>query len=107
MKEGLFWIVGKNKAAIYCGEFEIIPFFERNAGHADVWERIKQQRPSFYVLGYEYFPRGRVWIKNGTAVIFIDPVLLNPTVIKKIKVIFELPEKAEVFSDNSVQNHKL
>ena len=107
MKEGLFWIIGKNKADLYRGNFETIACFERDAEHVNVWERIKQQRPSFHGLGYEYFPRGRVWIKNGTAIVFFNPVLLNPTVIKKIKEIFELPEKAEVISDNSVQNQKL
>lgn len=95
MKEGVFWIIGKTKADLSRGEFEIISFFERDAAHVDVWERIKQQRPSFYGLGYEYFPRGRVWIKNGAAVIFLNPVLQNPKVIKKIKEFFELPEKTD------------
>lgn len=107
MKEGVFWIIGKTKADLSRGGFEIISFFEREAAHVDVWERIKQQRPSFYGLGYEYFPRGRVWIKDGKAIIFINPILQNPTVIKKVKEIFELSEKTEVFTDGSTQNQKL
>lgn len=107
MKEGLFWVIGKNKADLFRGNFEIISYFERNAAHVKVWEKIKQQRPPFYGLGYEYFPRGRVWIKNGAAVIFLNPVLQNPKVIKKIKEFFELPEKTDVFSDGSIQDQKL
>lgn len=107
MKEGLFWVIGKNKADLYRGNFEIIPFFERDAAHANVWETVKQQRPFFCGLGYEYFPRGRVWIKDGAAAIFINPVLQNPTVVKKIMEIFDLSGKVEVFTDGSVQNQKL
>lgn len=59
MKEGLFWVVGKNKTDLYRGNFEIISCFERDAAHINVWETVKQQRSSFYGLGYEYFPRGR------------------------------------------------
>ena len=107
MKEGLFWIIGKNKNDLYQGNFEIISCFEQDAAHVNVWERVKQQRPSFYGLGYEYFPRGRVWIKDGSAIIFVNPVLQNATIIKKIKEVFELSEKVEVFTDGSVQNKKL
>ena len=107
MKEGLFWVVGKNKTDLYRGNFEIISCFERDAAHINVWETVKQQRSSFYGLGYEYFPRGRGWIKDGTAVIFINPVLQNPTVLKKIMKIFDLSGKVEVFTDGSVQDQKL
>ena len=47
---------------------------------------------------YNYYPRGRVEIRNGKATIFLNPVLDNDAVLIKILIVFELHRSDELRS---------
>ena len=68
--------------------------------HETTWKGLHQNKP------FDYYPRGRVDIQNGTARIFINPNLNTPEIIEFIKQEFNLNErngikKVKVFPDNS------
>ena len=68
--------------------------------HERTWAELHQNKP------FDYYPRGRVDIQNGTARIFINPSLNTTEIINLIKDEFNLNErngikKIKVLVDNS------
>lgn len=68
--------------------------------HELTWKELHQNKP------FDYYPRGRIDIQNGTARIFINPNLNTPEILRLIKNEFNLNERngikrVKVFVDNS------
>lgn len=59
-----------------------------NFNHRPEWERLDRSitvgRP------FNYYPRGRVEIKNGKATVFLNPVINKECVVRRIMDAFEL-----------------
>ena len=95
MKQGVFWVIPK------INDFEILYRFNDTSGHNEIWEEVISRRTELKKYDYEYFPRGRVWIKNNIATIFLNPKLNNPAILHNIKEIFCLTDY-NVITDNSI-----
>lgn len=93
--EGVFWrLHGKT--------FPLIYFFdEHNRSHFDIWELVKKEFPEYARFDYEYFPRGRVWIKDGKATIFAASVFLVPDFIREVRYFFHLGNNYEIIEDGA------
>ena len=93
MKEGVFWGIPRNGTA---EEFELIAKFNGMLGHSEIWETVVAEHPKLKKYDYEYFPRGRVWLKDSKAIIFIDTKLNVPSVIAQIDQTFRLNGNYEI-----------
>ena len=93
MKEGVFWVIPRNGTA---KEFELIFKFNGTLGHSEIWKTVTAEHPELRKFDYEYFPWGRVWIKNSKAIIFIDAKLTVPSIIEHIDQTFCLNGNYEV-----------
>lgn len=93
MKEGVFWVISRNGTA---KEFELISIFNGILGHSEIWKTVAAEHLELKKYDYEYFPRGRVWIKDSKAIIFIDARLNVPSIIAQIDKTFCLNGNYEV-----------
>ena len=91
MKQGVFWVIPKDES-----DFELIHRFDDTRGHSEIWESVVAERPQFQKYDYEHFPRGRVWVKNGTATIFLDQKINTQSILEKIDRIFCLHGEYEI-----------
>lgn len=107
MKEGIFWVIATNKQALIDGRFELITHFDRDKPHRDFWNALRQSRKGISQFEYDYFPRGRIWLKDNTATVFVNPILIMPAVIEKVKDVFELTGETKVYGDDSLQIQRL
>ena len=97
-KKGVFWIVDTERlennlpyifkvdcnsdgeVLRYASEFPLNSKSGDNYNHKLVWENYLDKQYT-YNLPYNYFPRGRVEIKNGVAKIFINPDVATESII--------------------------
>lgn len=97
-KKGVFWLVE--------GELFAFPFDENNTdgiaksgdtyNHKLLWEKVRTSNKPF-----DYYPRGRVEIKNsGEAVIYMSPHI-DLSYITEIKTAFNLTSEPVIKYDNS------
>lgn len=107
MKQGIFWVIASNKQALIDGKFELITHFDRDKPHRDFWNTFRQTRKGVSQFEYDYFPRGRIWLKDNIATVFVNPILITPAVIENVKDVFELTGDVEVCGDGSLQMQKL
>lgn len=91
MKQGVFWVIPKDK-----GGYEIIHRFDDTQGHSDLWKGIVAKHPELSKYDYEYFPRGRVWVKNGKATVFLDEKINTRSILTQIDRIFCLNGNYEI-----------
>lgn len=117
--KGLFWLVRTKQGSfqILCCKLlcfrdgvtieEVETGFCENDGisHKDAWDKM-QKDDTTKNKPYNYFPRGRVEIKKGKAIIYANPVLCNDSVINRIKESFGLTlsngiNKIKIKADNS------
>ena len=112
--QGPFWIVSDSFDAMMQGKFEILgeliltDFFgvykdtthsKRFYIHKTLWNTEKYK--SIYKdKPYNYYPRGRVVIRNGKAYININSLCNNPKVIDKIVGKYELKKLPYTISYN-------
>ena len=112
MKKGIFWIIeGKPlTVAVECdaGGETIGPQPDYSSKNGDNFNhRIEWQKLSRKLKGgvaYNYYPRGRVEIRNGRATVWLNPALNTPEMIETIKKEFDLQDgeiKIEIKNDNS------
>ena len=99
MKDGVFWMV-PNRGKIEQENYEIISVFDGVLGHSDIWKSVVKDKKELAKFEYDFFPRGRIWIKNGRAIIFIDKKINTPNVITQINQIFCLNENYEIQIDS-------
>lgn len=98
MKDGVFWIVFK-RGSIEQETNEIIYVFDGVLSHSDIWKSVIKEKKEFAKFEYDFFPRGRIWIKDGKAIIFIDKKINTPNVITQINQIFCLNGNYEIHTD--------
>lgn len=98
MKEGVFWIIPQS-AQIQSNNFEIITVFNGILGHSDIWKSVVSNRKEFSRYEYDFFPRGRVWIKDGKATIFLNPTINLPAILQKVIELFDLGDNYVVCED--------
>lgn len=91
MKQGVFWVIPK-----YKGDFELIHRFDDTRGHSEIWEEVVAEYPALKRYDYEHFPRGRVWVENGKATVFLDEKINTRNIIAQIDRIFCLNGKYEI-----------
>ena len=102
MKKGIFWCTDSDTEApalitvsIACDKNgdskELVRFSSKsgnNFNHRLEWERFDRSitagRP------FNYYPRGRVEIKNGKATVFLNPAINKECIVRRIMDAFEL-----------------
>lgn len=72
---------------------EIGGFRTLEAGHVDLWPRIKREAGAEVVGEYEDYPRGRVnWrTEDQRFLLLLDPVLSRPNWVARVMAYFALP----------------
>ncbi len=102
MRKGIFWcanfdtecpeLITVSAACDKNGDSKELVRFSSKSGnnfnHRPEWERLDRSitagRP------FNYYPRGRVEIKNGKATVFLNPVINKECVVRRIMDAFEL-----------------
>lgn len=82
MNKGIFWFpcfVGTEGELIFTEEIEacIIPETAAPNTHKDSWKAVMTGRKDLRGISWNYFPRGRVEISHGRALVFMNPQILN------------------------------
>lgn len=97
--KGIFWYSPKANALIckkvFCDDrgaalenVEYTPKSGENFNHETEWQKIPRSITDG--KAYNYYPRGRVEIKNGKATIYLNPVLKTEAIQKMIISEFHL-----------------
>lgn len=47
-------------------------------------------------MPYNYFPRGRVELRRGKAMVYLPPTLCTPEIFARIHQVFSLPDEMQV-----------
>ena len=99
LSKGLFWLIKNNigEDILFCvvepikGAVNVVQPENKEMNHERTWsildKRITRGKP------YNYFPRGRVEIKRDKAVIFLNPILNDKSVLNSLIEVFELKEE--------------
>ena len=114
MYKGIFWFTGDGLLAVkvQCDAngrpLEEAAFSAKtgeNFNHRAEWAKLPKRVTGG--LPFDYWPRGRVEIKNGRAVIFLHPSLNQERALQTIRCEFRLDEgiPVRVVSDGSVHYH--
>lgn len=102
MRKGIFWCTDSDTEApalitvsVACdknGDSKEPVWFSSKSGnsfnHRTEWERL--DRSITAGQPFNYYPRGRVEIKNGKATVFLNPVINKECVVRKLMDAFEL-----------------
>lgn len=89
MREGLFWVIGSES------EWELLTFFAPSdaISHKAAWERyIQLSKKRFRGVAYNFYPRGRVVIRNGRSTVFLNQHIATAEVLHKVCEVFSLTE---------------
>ncbi len=90
MKQGVFWVIKKESGS------ELVHRFDDTRGHCEIWDEIVAEYPELMKYDYEHFPRGRVWVIDGKATVFLDEKINLPNIIDRIDQIFCLNGNYEI-----------
>lgn len=102
MKKGVFWCVGHKSDALRLiivsaecsatGESDPSVVYSSKSGdnfnHKIEWQKLLRSVTGGFP--YNYYPRGRVEIKSGKGVVYLNPDINTPAVVGKIRELFEL-----------------
>ena len=97
MKEGVFWVIPR-EAEQY--GFEIISEFNGILGHSNIWETVICKNKKLAQYEYDFFPRGRVWVKDGKATIFLNRKINVSNIISQLNLLFCLNGNFDIQLDN-------
>jgi hypothetical protein len=95
--EGLFWIICSmtEDEINWSEEWELYHIFAKSdsISHKDAWAQIAQRdKKRFRQVNYNYYPRGRVVVRNSKATIYLNQHIVTDEVIAKINEIFNIAE---------------
>lgn len=95
MTEGLFWLIcHMNSNEIdWDEEWKIYYLFAKSdsISHKDAWAQFaKSEDKHFRRLEYDYYPRGRVVVRNGAAMVFLSRHIVTNEVLSAVNQIFGL-----------------
>ena len=110
MKKGIFWVTDHNSekpqlitVSVECSasgySYSPVSYSSKsgdNFNHKIEWQRL--DRTVTNGMPYNYYPRGRVEIKNGKAIIYINPDINKANVIEEIIASFDLKKSNELRS---------
>jgi hypothetical protein len=87
-KRGLFWYVDGELLCFPVSSAEVDTV---GNNHRRFWETL----PHSLTCGmpYNYFPRGRVELRHGKAVVYLNPSLCTPEIDARIRHAFSLPDE--------------
>ena len=90
-KRGLFWYVD--------GELLCFPVSGDEANtvsnnHRRFWETLPHSLTGG--VSYNYFPRGRVELRHGKALVYLHPTLCTPGIDTRIRHAFSLPDEMQL-----------
>lgn len=97
--KGLFWLIKNNIGdnILFCvvepikGAVNEVQLENKKMNHERTWsildKRITRGKP------YNYFPRGRVGIKQDKAIVFLNPILNNENIVNQLIEVFGLKEE--------------
>ena len=96
MSKGIFWFpcfVGAEGELIFTDRIEARITSETAAPntHKDSWKAVTAGRKDLRGIPWNYFPRGRVEISRGWALVFMNPQILNcENYLERIREKFEI-----------------
>ncbi|MCR1908562.1 hypothetical protein QMP28_09885 [[Clostridium] symbiosum] len=95
MMEGLFWLVCHmdGDTIDWNEDWEIYHLFAKSdaISHKDAWMQFAQNTEKrFRRFEYDYYPRGRVVVRNGTATVFLNRHIATDEVLATINQVFGL-----------------
>lgn len=102
MRKGIFWCTNFDAestelitVSVVCDKYgdsqEPVQFSSKsgnNFNHRLEWERLDRK-----IMGWQsfnYYPRGRVEIKNGKATVFLNPIINKECIVRKLIGAFDL-----------------
>ncbi len=92
MTEGLFWLICSmsDDSIDWDADWELYHMFAKSdsISHKDAWAQIEEKR--FRCLLYNYYPRGRVVVRNGAATVFLNRHIATDEVLAAINQVFGL-----------------
>ena len=93
---GEFTVISKKARCLPSGEVteNTVEFSSKsgeNFTHKAEWAKLDRKLTSGHA--YNYYPRGRVEIKNGIATVYFNPYLNTPKTIGKVQLYFGLFEE--------------
>lgn len=95
MTEGLFWLICQmdGDAIKWSEDWEIYQLFAKSdsISHKDAWAQFAQNEDKrFRRLKYDYYPRGRVVVRNDTATVFLNRHIATDEVLTTVNELFGL-----------------
>lgn len=110
--KGLFWLIKNNIGdnILFCvvepikGTVNVVQPENKKMNHERTWsildKRITRGKP------YNYFPRGRVEIKQDKAIVYLNPILNDENIVNQLIDVFGLKEengisRISIKNDNS------
>lgn len=102
--KGVFWVIGGKVVSekVSCDKFGTMVNDEDTGCLSETWsnnhKKIWSTLPRTITQGkaYNYYPRGRVEIRNKKAIIFLNPCLCYKEMIRKIKMEFGLEKNKDL-----------
>ncbi len=89
-KRGLFWYVNGD---LVCFPVSADETDALGNNHRQFWDTLP--RSLTRGMPYNYFPRGRVELRHGKAVIYLNPTICTPEMYARIRQAFSLPDEMQ------------
>lgn len=100
--QGIFWVVADSFEDILNNNFKLIsekflvdysgklqqPFDSKFWSHKDIWE--KKYETEYNGVGYKYYPRGRIVVKNGKAWMNMHSDIYLPQIVDAVTSEFQI-----------------
>ena len=90
-KRGLFWYVDGELLCFSVSDDEVDVV---GNNHKRFWETLSHSLT--YGMPYNYYPRGRVELRHGKAMVYLRPTLCTPEIFARIRQAFSLPDEMQV-----------
>lgn len=90
-KRGLFWYMDGELLCFPVSGAEVDTV---SNNHRRFWETLPHSLTGG--MSYNYFPRGRVELRHGKAVVYLYPSLCTPGIYARICHAFSLPDEMQV-----------
>lgn len=87
-KRGLFWYVD---GELLCFPISGAEVDTVGNNHRRFWETLPHSLTCG--MSYNYFPRGRVELRHGKALVYLHPSLFTPEIDTRIRLAFSLPDE--------------
>jgi len=95
----LFKILTNENGEVLGSEFELNAKSKQTYNHKKTWKLLSNK----LCCGkeFDYYPRGRIEIKNSTAIIYLNPNIATDEIIDYLIKVFEININTKIIKDNS------